>query len=176
MNKSILDVISTYVGMRETDGKNRAPWIDEINLSIGVPLGSPYCASGISHCFNIVYKSAKPSTKRKFPSSASSQAIKNSFKKLGLYTEDVQELKNFKGALFGWTNEDKIHGHIGLVIGRLTDESGKIIAIETLEFNTNTGGSRNGDGVYILKRSLINPTKKYWFCDTSDIVGGNYWV
>lgn len=43
-----VDTALRYVGTRETHGPNRSPVIDRWNRAVGVPLGSPYCASAVS--------------------------------------------------------------------------------------------------------------------------------
>lgn len=180
------EVSQKYLALpvRETHGKNRSPEIDRFNKFCKVPLGSPYCASGISYCFyealQIVPQHLRTGTL--FPYSASSQSIKNSFKKNGWYSVNPQDLLKWNGALFGWTNPapNSAHGHIGMVIGRLTDKQGKVVAIQTLEFNTSPiTGSRDGDGCYSLKRTVpVDKKNKLWFLNTTYIIGrtGFWWT
>lgn len=173
-------------GVRESHGKNRSPIIDTINTRIGIPLGSPYCAAGVSFCFIKAKAEIEARNQRlrgdTFPYSGSSQAIKRWFNERGLLTYDPTEMLGWGGAIFGWTNKDNIHGHVGFVRQRLStkDRAGnlKIVRIATSEFNTNpqTKG-RDGQGAYNLIRDVpIDGNTKLWFCDTSKLVAGIWWV
>jgi hypothetical protein len=180
---SALEIAKRYVGVRETGGKNRGPEIDQFNMFAGVPLGSPYCASGISFCFDLARRKLQGAAVRNhpapssvvFPRTASSQQIRLAFKKAGLLSTDAQDLKSWKGGVFGWTNRDKVHGHVGLVAGRLTDASGRIVALRTVEFNSNSAGSRDGEGVVENERIVpVDRGHKLWFCDVSSMAGGDF--
>lgn len=156
--------------LRETPrGSNRGPLIDQMLKSAGVGVGNPWCAAFVSWCF-------LQATGEKPPfNSASSQAIMRWFKKQGRFSTDPQDLLEWKGALFGWTNRDRIHGHIGLIRARFTAE-GRVVAIGTLEGNTNDGGSRNGDGAYSLRRGVpVDGSHRLWFLNTTGLPGGDFW-
>lgn len=153
--------------VRETNGPNRSPEIDAMNTFVGIPLGSPYCAAGVSYCFH-----RAGATSEQFPFSGGSQAIRQWFEERGLLTFDPSELKYWKGALFGWSLDDG-HGHIGFVSGRLVNASGEVVGIQTCEYNTDKAGSREGEGCYQLRRSFAGP-HRLWFCNCSDIHGGDW--
>lgn len=164
-----IDVAKIWLGQKETKGPNRSPFIDRINRAVGVPLGSPWCASFVTFCFTDAGRE-KPEW-----ASAGSQAIMRWFKKNKRFSTSAQDILKWKGALFGWTNADKIHGHIGIVRARFTTD-GKIVAIGTLEGNTNDGGSRNGDGAYALRRGVpVDGSKRLWFLNTTGLPGGDWW-
>lgn len=175
--------------LREGPIKNRAPWIDALIRLVDrsflpgserVP-GPPYCAIGVSAMFLLC---GEPSIR-----TASSQAIRRQFAKKGLLSSNPDDLLQWEGALFGWTNADRARGHVGLVLGRLTDK-GRVVGIRTMEFNTDLGGDRDGDGAYKLVRrlrpdgwlvedaagELRGPAKDLWFCNTSGLRGGAYWA
>jgi len=181
MPKAAIDFARAYADqkLREHGGKNRGVDIDKFNQFCKAALGSPYCASGLSYCFHKAALSGADGTL--LPYSASSQSFKKWAKKFGRLSYDPDAMLNWKGALFGWTNADKVHGHIGLVEKRLTDH-GQVVAISTIEFNTDAiANDRDGDGCYRVKRSnfkngrLWHKGKKLWFIDVSGIAGGGWW-
>lgn len=172
--------------LRETKGQNRSPEIDAFNLACGVPLGSPYCASGISFCFRRCQKL----NLIRFPYTASSQAMRKEFERRGKFTWLAESLMQWKGAIGGWTNADGVHGHVFFVTERLTDRHGDVVGIRTIEFNTDLAGDREGQGCYKLTRRLgvdgnwyvedangrlTGIGRKLWFCDVSDFPGGAWW-
>ena len=181
--RSAIDVaVSEILGprpIRESDGPNRSPAIDEINREVGNPLGSPYCAAGVSHCFRAFHEYLPTAAGVGFPMSGSSQHILAWFRARGWAFEDPQRLLRCKGALGGWTDPDGAHGHIFFVRGRLTNTSGCVVALETLEYNTSpeTQGAQ-GQGAYALRRDLhrLRETHpRFWFLDVGQIAGGQWW-
>lgn len=206
IKSSAIDVAIQYLDLplRETWANNRSSYIDALVRYVGhsVPLnpkaaGLPYCAIGVSACFLMAQRAyikgggdTKSFTELMIKT-ASSQEIKRFFERKGLLFTDPQQLRQCKGALFGWTNSDAAHGHVGFVAGRLTDGMGKVVAIRTVEFNSNMAGSRDGEGCYSLIRqhlhngvfgvkgltgNLGQSKKKLWFCDTSSFFGGSWWA
>lgn len=181
--RSAIDVaVSEILGphpVRETDGPNRSPQIDKMNLAVGNPLGAPYCAAGVSHCFRTFAQSLPQEPGQAFPYSGGSQSILAWFRARGLAFEDAQRLLTCKGALGGWTDADGVHGHVFLVRGRLSS-GGIVTAIETLEYNTDPQtGSRDGQGAYALRRTFEDLRRlhpHFWFCDVSSIKGGRWWA
>lgn len=185
-----LDVAKSIIGsdvgygegvVLETDGRNRGPFIDKVNAYVAIPMGSPYCAASVSWCFRKSELAAPASEFTelvRFVKSGSSQVLKAKAKARGKLFTDPQKLLDCKGALFGWTNADGAHGHIGFVGERLTD-CGRVIAIGTWEFNTSPGTmQRDGEGGYHLKRNIAKVRETHpnlWFIDVSDTVGGRWW-
>lgn len=157
--------------LREEGGKNRGPKIDLMNLEVGLQFGSPYCAAAVSHCFRRCWISGQ-----RFPYAGGSQFLRKWFAERNLFSTDAQALLGWRGALFGWTNSGGKHGHIGFVARRLTDGSGRVVAIQTAEYNTSPAGSRDGDGAYSLRRMApIDGGYRLWFLNTSSICGGRWW-
>ena len=150
--------------VREIDGSNRSPRIDAINRFVGAPMGSPYCAAGVSWCFHAAGASD-------FPFSALAATIRDGFAQFGKRSDDPNAMLLWKGALFGWTLENG-HGHIGFVRERLTDDRGHVVAIKTVEYNTDLTGSPDGDGVYERIRKC---EPEFWYLNTSDFKGGDWW-
>lgn len=161
--------------LRERNWKNRSSDIDKFNRFVGNRMGDPYCAAGVSYCFHLA-KEKLSDPGRTFPYCGASQGIKRYFKRLAFYSENAEDLKNWKGALFGWTLPDGAHGHIGFVKGRLTDPCGNVIAIQTLEFNTSAAsGERDGEGAFRLHRTVpIDRGHRLWFLNTTEFVGGRW--
>jgi hypothetical protein len=160
---------------KETQGKNRGPAIDALCKEFGYALGSAWCALFISKAFKTVEK--QYSKGYKFPYGASSQGILKWFKKKGWTSQNPEDVLNWKGALLVRTNKPYDgHGHILMVKGRFVAH-GKVAAVSSLEGNTDTGGSSNGDGAYERKRKIpFTPTDDEWtFCNTSYIKGGQWW-
>lgn len=158
---------------KETNGPNRSPAIDLLEDEFGIPRGNSWCALFVSKAFKLA---AKDGGKGKtFPYSASSQALLEWFKNHGEVSTDAQDLLKWKGAIVVRTNHpDVSHGHVALVRERLTNKSGKVIAIVTDEGNSNLSGSANGDGAYEEKRK-IPLTGDWHFCRTDSLVGGSWW-
>jgi|SRR5688572_27364344 len=170
--KTALSIASEIVASKlreQPPGSNRGLLIDKIMRATGIEPPQPWCAAFV--CWGFRQATGKPPEFN----TASSQALKRWFESRGLLSYNPQDLLKWNGALFGWTNEDKAHGHIGFVKARFTTE-GKVIAIGTLEGNTNRGGSRNGDGAYELRRNVpYNAAHRIWLLNTSAIEGGNWW-
>jgi hypothetical protein len=197
MSTNIIEVARGYVGRLEDKGrKNRAGWIDEINLASGIGPGNPYCASGLSYCFIKARRSG--ATGRAWDVTGSSQRVRRKLAERGLLTFEADKMLQWRGAVGGWTNPppDNVHGHVFAIEQRLTAKIGgklRVVAIITIEFNTDgVQGDRDGDGCYRLKRELdlrtglwyaVDPrTKKrygkgrrLWFGDVSLFAGGTYW-
>lgn len=165
--------------VRETGGKNRSPRIDALNRGVGIPLGSPYCAAGVSAAFREFAAAHPDASGTTFPYGGGSQAIRAEFARRGSLFVDPDRLLRCRGALFGWTNEDGAHGHVGFVEGRLIDGA-RVVGIRTLEYNTSprTKG-RDGEGAYALTRviaELRDSHPRFWFVDVSGVRGGRWWA
>jgi len=167
-----IQVAESFLDVRETQGKNRSAEIDAFNRFAEATLGSPWCASFVSYCLN---KAGAGPDGFRCPSTTQ---IKGWAKLRGRFFKDPDELLKCHGALFGWTNPDGVHGHIGFIGQRYTDlDTGKVVAIGTVEGNTDGSGGRDGDGVYQRTRSLEeeDADHEYWFVDLSGIPGCDYW-
>lgn len=168
---TVIQASKRYVGLKENPPKsNRHPDIDRWFRKLGLNVGQAWCACFVSNMFL--------ETTGEIPdfASASSQAIKRWGQSKGRYFTDPQYLYKCKGAIFGWTlKNDPAHGHVGLVRARYTS-NGEIIAIGTIEGNTNGGGARLGDGVYELRRGVpVDGTHQLWFINTTGLPGGDWW-
>jgi hypothetical protein len=169
-----------YVGVKEHPaGSNRGPEIDRWLKHCGAAVGNPWCAAFET---NMVKEACELlGLPNEYILTASSQAIKRWAKVEDRYFEDPNRLLKCAGAACGWTNyPDTAHGHALLVQGRFTDrdEHGvlHVVAIHTVEGNTNGGGSRNGDGVYELRRGVPTDGRhRLWFVDLTGLNGCEWW-
>ena len=169
MSDNLIEVAQANVGERETNGPNRSPWIDELCNRLGVKLGSSYCASAVAFWLHEV------GCKALADNPASSQSWKAWADDNGRLRSDPNDLLKCTGALGGWTDpNDSAHGHIFVITERLTTTDGDVAAVKTIEANTSSGGSANGDGVYDRRRNTQQvPT--LWFIDLTGLPGCNYW-
>lgn len=138
-----VDTALRYVGMRETLGSNRSPVIDAWNRALGVPLGSPYCATGLSYWLtaaNVRVPSMRSARARSF---VTSKAIDASRVLRG-------EVRILRGDIIIWKRSQG--GHIGVAESDWTGARGRAV-----EANTSSGriGSQwNGDGIWIRDRRI----------------------
>jgi len=170
-----IEYAQNYVDkMLRESGPNRGPEINKMLKSARTPAGQPWCAAFVCYCFRLAIGNIPDFN------SAGTVVIRNWFRRYQRYTCDPDAMVQWKGGLFGWTNEDGITGHIGFIRNRLTvsvDHKLEVVAIQTLEGNTNPGGSRNGDGAYSLRRAVpVDGRHSLWFLNTSGLTGGDWWT
>lgn len=137
--KAYLDL---YNGKKEI-GKNRGDWIDPMNSWMGVPLGSPYCMTGILCLLNrleIIHKVSFGLPK--IPSTQRFWAAVND--DLRLSEPEPYSIGIMRSKI------DPSRGHAVLALSK-PDVSGWF---DTFEFNTDLGGSRDGDGAMYTKRNI----------------------
>jgi hypothetical protein len=166
-------------GVHEEGGKNRGLTIDSINSEQGLPMGSPYCAATVSHCFRQAHKILGAVPGIEFPYNGGSQAIMRAFKSLNQFSTNADDLLKWGGALGGWTDtNDPAHGHIFFIKNRFS-EGDKVLSLGTLEANTSpVSKGRDGEGIYALTRSieeLGGHHPHFWFLRTDGIIGGEWW-
>lgn len=151
------------LGQREVDGPNRSKMIDGINKRLNVPLGSPYCIGGLLvRGVERLCKEYSLKLPINFPFTAGTQKFwYGSLKQQNGFVHPFSEASDYqkaKKANIGilQNKTDKAHGH---AFGFAEDETD---VQHTIEYNTNLAGSRNGDGVYELVRTVKGtPTKIY---------------
>lgn len=133
------------LGQHETGGKNRSPMIDAVNKRLRVSLGSPYCIGAL------LVRGVEPlCTKYGLVNPVVMTAGTQNF-----YDRAPSKYKKPKG-----TNANK--SDIVILQSRSDSSSGHAYALtedqsgsrqKTIEYNTNKGLSRDGDGVYENTRS-----------------------
>lgn len=139
-----LEIARSQVGVREVGGPNHGPQVEEYQKSVGAKPGDSWCAA---FCY-WAFREAAEQLNIINPCVRTAGALKADHMAQVGYHTDVPE----SGCLF-FIDHGEGKGHVGFV-----DEVHDDGTLITCEGNTNGGGSRNGDGVYIRvrKRSEIN--------------------
>lgn len=139
-------------GQKETHGKNRSPMIDADNKKAGVPLGSPYCLTSLMCRLDEACK--EMGLKNPIGIQASTQMFFNSVKNKYLVTTG----KKGTIAIFQ-SRSNSSRGHAAAVREDMVKGTNHF---ETIEFNTDGQGSRDGDGVWPKTRSTYgNQTMRF---------------
>lgn len=155
--KSVLQVASKEVGVREV-GDNRGARVQQYQAATTLGgTGWPWCAAFVCWCIQQVF--GRTTGRKLFTPSASCDVILAWARKLGI-------LKS-----------TPVAGCAGLVMASKYDAT-HIFLVEsvhpgyvvTIEGNTNTNGSRNGNGVYRRKRPL---SSKYLYVHWQELVPDN---
>jgi len=145
LTERALAIAASYVGVRETK-RNRGPEVDAFLYDVGLDptKGSyPWCAAFVWHCLN------KASLELRIPNPAPRTA---GVMKMWARVQPYQKtLRPSEGAVF-IIDHGGGRGHTGFV------EMVGPLRIVTIEGNTNSGGSRDGDGVYRRDRTLSEIT------------------
>ncbi|HEY3782378.1 MAG TPA: hypothetical protein VGL56_14950 [Fimbriimonadaceae bacterium] len=159
-----------------TSGHDSGPIVNEFLAYCGLPAGNPWCAAFVSYCAHkALFDAGVEEPADSHFKSASSQHIKAWASSAGLLSEDAGDLMNWHGALGGWTDEgDSSHGHVFLIVRRLTDSAGNVVAIGTIEGNSDSAPM---DAVNALVRTVpvTEEGHKMWFVNIGRIAGCGYW-
>ena len=138
----VLEIALDEVGPKEKNGHNRGE-CEKYLRPLGLPPGSPYCVAGIRWCFqeackelnipNPIYKTG--GVRKLFSNTPSWQ----------------RSMRALVGPAIGGHKSSKNPnlGHVAIV---LPWDVERPAAANTLEFNTNKAGSRDGDGVWLRTR------------------------
>lgn len=141
----VLEVAAREIGVREV-GRNRGKRVEIYQASVGLEPGNPWCAAFVSWCF----LSAARELGVPCPLHPSGGALK-----LWRLAEPEARKKHPEpGAIFVIDHGGGL-GHVGIV------EAVRIGFVQTIEGNTSTGGSREGDGVYRRTRPLTDVNVGY---------------
>lgn len=152
LRKQIIIEAMTYEGMRETNGNNRAPWIDKINMWADSSLGQPYCIAGALFVVNNACKDL--GLKNPCGNNPSTQSWYNN---APLVYKTVRGQKPKMGAIGIERNRlDSSRGHAYIHKTDVED----INHMPTCEFNTDGSGGRDGDGFYTRIRSQEGDANK----------------
>lgn len=146
---SLATVYTSQIGVKEATGHNDGPQVEAYQKVTGNRKGDAWCASFVSACL----KYAKIPGYRNGNGSAASWFKPSHI----VYQRGVHSIRNFErlagyrgntGSLY-FTKLGRI-GHIFFI----DDIRGDYVI--TVEGNTNNGLSRDGDGVYRLRRKIRN--------------------
>ena len=132
-------VYLSQLGVREKTGKNDGPEVEMYLKATGLGKGNPWCAAFVRWCFD---ESGTKTTITAWSPTAENK--KNLvFKNRDFYKEPQS------GDVFTlYYNSLKRVGHTGFFHRKVNSS-----IYESVEGNTNAEGSREGDGVYMKKRS-----------------------
>lgn len=141
-----LAIAAGYIGEREQPpGSNRSPVIDGICKTVGVPVGSKYCAASVWVWAEKA--SAACGEKNPIPKTAGVAAM------WARVPARYKTTKPRRGCVFIHISDKG--DHCGLVTWVDDGTPGQL---RTYEANTNPAGSRDGDGFYERTRPLDYPT------------------
>jgi len=145
--------------MEDPLGSNRGPRVDQYIAAVeGAPLAIPWCVCFVYFCFN--QAASKLGKANPFPKTAgvldawerSNNLARRTTQPVNVVTADEARNDPTKvkpGSVF-FMSFGGGHGHVGIVI---SNNNGKL---ETIEGNTNNGGSREGVGVFLRSKRDIN--------------------
>ncbi len=151
----VIDIAVTQDGVRE-HGRNRGPEIDQYCRDIGhdPTAADPWCAIFVSAM--IKRASDSPGIEVPFPATAGVARLFGLGLKAGLVVYDP-----VAGSVFIKRHPDGSASHTGFVTGLRSDG-----LLDTCEGNTDPGGSREGDGVYVRTRS---PSEIHCYIDLNKV-------
>lgn len=143
------------VGMTEDKGPNRSEMIDEVNRNVpGGSLGAAYCMSGL------VYRAVRRLCKNHgwtMPSWINTASTQ------GFYNSAPAKYKRPKGDFGGKKGDiciQQSYSNPGLGHAYMLTAAETKTGQQTVEYNTNPAGSRNGDGVYKRTRTQAGDSSK----------------
>lgn len=135
----LIKYAESYLWVREIT-YNRSPEIDSMNIAVGVPTGSAWCASFVSWVFTNNY----------IPNPQSGWSPNFAKQKDKIWAKNLKNNINIKQGdvcTFYYSNLGRV-GHVEIIY-KADDKY-----IYTISGNTNVAGSREGDGCYRKKREL----------------------
>ncbi|NUL81911.1 MAG: CHAP domain-containing protein [Armatimonadetes bacterium] len=148
--KTTLAVAASQVGVKEL-GTNAGPQVTAYLKSTGLPAGNPWCMAFVNWCEEQAAKQL--GRKSIIPNTASCDVFHNWAKKNNLLKSAPQQGDCF--LIYKVLTPQSFDAtHVGFVLDVVKDEAGTIVRVKTIEGNTNSGGSREGDGVYRRSRPL----------------------
>lgn len=134
IGEAVVSVAEFEVGVHESGGNNHGARVEEYLMSVGLVAGASWCAAFVHWCFRkaaLVCGLVNPC-----PRTASALRLYN------LADPQCRTQTPVRGAIFS-LDHGSGHGHAGIVESVNDDGT-----ITTIEGNTNSGGSADGDGVY----------------------------
>lgn len=143
IQQTIVTAALKYEGLKESNGKNRSPAIDKIILAQGGSLGEPYCMYGCQQVIDDVEKML--GIKFDVPEGGGTQRVFTMTK-----PHFITKAPVYGSIGIMQKKLDPTKGHAFIVIGPVDDKGN----FPTFEFNTNPGGSRDGDGCYRSTRNI----------------------
>lgn len=164
LQAEIVDLWLKDVGQREEWGNNRGVMEDEINRVIGsgAKSAAPYCIAGLVVRGVIALCAKHNLVMPKGMKTAGTQAFYRSCPTEFKHPKGKKLKKSFIGILQNKADKGKGHAY-----GLTEDETDKQ---DTIEYNTNVAGSRDGDGTYRSRRSQSGTSSKVYLGGV-DVIG-----
>lgn len=142
---SPLKVALSQAGVVEQGGNNRGAEVKQYLASVGLPEGHAWCAAFVHWCYRECGTVIEP--KRKFAMALEWHKQPQRVWGKGAWQRDADDRISEDGDHFAlWSGHLGRIGHTGLIRGEDDDY------ILTIEGNTSSGGSREGDGCYLRRR------------------------
>lgn len=164
----VADVASSYVGHKEVGGNNRGAFVAACLRWAGFSDPVPWCTSFAVRCLHEAAKALGlevtcPTGKVAAAGAKLWQWVMRDqgLSRRGILILDPRDVRPGDILILG-SNEasakairrgSRRSGHTAVCIGPVTDQGW----VPTVEGNTNSGGSRDGDGVYTRSRPWHNP-------------------
>jgi CHAP domain/Putative peptidoglycan binding domain len=147
--KKTIEIAKTQIGISERGGNNYGPEVKKYLASVGLDQGNPWCMAFVFWCFkeaanqlNKTNPLLKTASTRFHWDNATCKKIK-----VADAIDNPSLIKPGNVFIFK-TNLGKYTGHTGIVT------KVENLYIHTIEGNTNSGLSSEGDGVYAVKRKI----------------------
>jgi hypothetical protein len=140
----LLRALPLTEGIRE-EGSNRGPAVERMLRRVSAKAGDPWCAAYVNDCGKTMLAG-----EWKLPMTASCDVMLQFARTYGVLTDSPETGSVF---LVMKNHDDAIH--TGFVLG----VSGALF--DTIEGNTNTDGSSDGNGVYKRKRTFTPGRYKF---------------
>lgn len=138
---AVLNVARAHTWVRETQGSNRGEAVNAILARVGLPPGQPWCAAFVAYVGWAVLRGAWP-----LPNVGGCMSLFAAARAREMLRDTPAP-----GAVFLiWSPSLNRFAHTGFVTAG-PDEDGEW---PTVEGNTNTGGSREGTGVFLRARAF----------------------
>ena len=144
--ETTIQIALSYDGVREKGGNNHGPEVEMFQKSIGLVPGDPWCAAFVCFCIKEAAKRLGVKPRFEYGGSAYKLWTRNQSLVLPEPTENCLFVIDH-----GLSKKGTRIGHVGFVVARNQSHNE---TLETMEGNTNSAGSRDGDGAYHKSREM----------------------
>jgi len=158
-----IQIALSYDGVREV-GRNAGPQVEEFQKSIGLEKGDPYCAAFVCFCIKEAAQQLGVTPSFQYGGSVY---------KLWTRNPDLQVAEPGVNTIFcidhGLSQKGTRIGHTGFCITPFQESAnahpGEVFldTLRTMEGNTNSAGSRDGDGCYHKTRKMAELANGYGY-------------
>lgn len=141
-------LLKSQIGVKEAKGKNDGPQVEKYLHSVGLKKGNPYCAAGQYWCFAEAKNYINKPVLIPLPKTGLANAMFDYAERKGKPSDYYANRHD----LLVWVKGSSRFGHIERIID--LKNGGWVV---TVGFNTSPGNAREGDGVYVRYRHILNP-------------------